>query len=308
MISDFTQTLKGTDCEPIALATSVSAVEEFEARQKRFEDECRSLPAHVSGGSADAYTARIFDRVSACIELSGLGTMEIYRPRIADLSQKLAKSISNRSTGVDYLTFTTGELRDGKRVAFLALFFAFAVDALVLVFMFLGELPRLSTPTAPASIPLSNEERQNMFADLQAVNEALDTSDPARFKLIRGMLTCLEVGEPDGVVRVDLGKVLNEPDRQALSRRLILFLTSSLAWNDPRQKDVTYMSDRAMSLLIQEWRRMVAREEKAHSAMTGTVVPLSVDPFGRTESDALLRIRSAEQDLVTVATQQDPAR
>ena len=139
--------------------------------------------------------------MSTCIELSGLGTMESYRTRITDLSQKLSKSISNRSTGVDYLTFTTGELRDGKRVAFLALFFAFAVDALVLVFTFLGELPRLSTTTAPASTPLSNEERQSMFVDLQAVNDALDTSDPARFKLIRGILTCLKVGEPDSVIR-----------------------------------------------------------------------------------------------------------
>ena len=64
--------------------------------------------------------------------------MEIYRSRIADLTDKLSKSVSNRSAGVDYLTFTTGELRDGKRVAFLALFFAIAVDALVLVFTFLG--------------------------------------------------------------------------------------------------------------------------------------------------------------------------
>jgi hypothetical protein len=35
--------------------------------------------------------------------LSGLGTMESYRPRIANLSEKLSNSISNRSTGVDYL-------------------------------------------------------------------------------------------------------------------------------------------------------------------------------------------------------------
>ena len=48
--------------------------------------------------------------------------MEIYRSRIADLSERLSKSVSNRSAGVDYLTFTTGELRDGKRVAFLACF------------------------------------------------------------------------------------------------------------------------------------------------------------------------------------------
>ena len=277
MVGDFTKTLKGTDCEPSALAASVSAIEEFEARQKRFEDECQSLPPYVGGGAADAYAGRIFDRVSTCIELSGLGTMEIYRTPITDLSQKLAKSISNRSTGVDYLTFTTGELRDGKRVAFLALFFAFAVDALVLVFTFLGELPRLSTTTAPASAPLSNEERQRLFVDLQAVNDALDTSDPARFKVIRGILTCLKVGEPDSVIRLDIGKLPSEMDRQALWRRLIPFLSSGLAWNDPRQKDVTCMSDRAMSLLIQECRHMIAREEKSHSAIAGTVIPLSVD-------------------------------
>ena len=51
------------------------------------------------------------------------------------------------------------------------------------------------------------------------------------------------------------------------------------------------MSDRAISLLIQDCRRMMAREEKAHSAIAGAVVPLSVDPFSRTDSDALLRIR-----------------
>ena len=44
--------------------------------------------------------------------------------------------------------------------------------------------------------------------------------------------------------------------------KLIPFLSSGLAWNDPRQKDVTCMSDRAMSLLIQECRHMIAREEK----------------------------------------------
>jgi hypothetical protein len=270
------ETLKGIDCEPVPLAAPVYGVKEFEARAKKFEDECRSLPAFVGRASADAYTGQIFDKVGTCIELSGLGTMESYRPRIANLSEKLSNSISNRSTGVDYLTFTTGELRDGKRVAFLALFFAFAVDALVLVFTFLGELPRLSTATGPASIPLSNEERQSMFADLQAVNDALDTSDPARFKLIRGMLTCLEIGEPAGVIRVDLGKLPSGPDRQALWRRLIPFLVSSLAWNDPRQKDIAIMSDRAMSLLIQDCRRMMAGEEKAHSAIGGAVIPLSV--------------------------------
>ena len=201
-IGDFTETLKGIDCEAVALTAPVSAVEEFAARAKKFEDQCRSLPPFVGGDSADAYTSLMYDKVSDCIELSGLGTMERYRARVADLSEKLSKSISNRSSGVDYLTFTTGELVDGKRVAFLALFFAFAVDALVLVFTFLGELPRLSTTTASTSIPLSNEERQNMFADLEAVNDALDTSDPGRFKLIREMLMCLEVGEPDGVIRV----------------------------------------------------------------------------------------------------------
>ena len=118
--------------------------------------------------------------------------MEIYRSRIADLTDRLSKSVSNRSAGVDYLTFTTGELRDGKRVAFLALFFAIAVDALVLVFTFLGQVPQLSAPKSPISMPLSNEERQRMFADLQAVNDALDTSRPSSFRLPRAMFNCLD--------------------------------------------------------------------------------------------------------------------
>ena len=67
-------------------------------------------------------------------------------------------------------------------------------------------------------MPLSNEERQRLFADFQAVNDALDTSDPARFKVIRGILTCFKVGEPDSVIRLDLGKLPSEMDRQALWR------------------------------------------------------------------------------------------
>jgi hypothetical protein len=201
------------------------------------------------------------------------------------------------------LTFTTGELRDGKRVAFLALFFAFAVDALVLVFTFLGELPRLNTTAARASAPLSNEERQSLFADLQAVNDALDTSDPADFRLARGMLTSLEVGEPDGGIRLDLDKLSNESDREALWRRLIPFLTSGLACRDLKRKNAVCISDRAMRLLTQECRRVIDRDKEAPSSTIDLLTPTPGDQLSRSELDARLRIRRAEQDRMAVTSQ-----
>ena len=307
MIGELKQSLKGIDCKPSALAPSVSNIAEFEDREKKFEDECRLPPPHVGTGSTDAYIRWLSDNVNTCIDVSGLGTLDIYRPRINDLSQNLATTIANHSTEVDYLTFTTGELRDGKRVAFLALFFAFAVDALVLVFTFLGELPRMGT-TAPTSIPLSNEDRHSIFAELQAVNDALDTSDPTRFKLAREMLSCIEVGQPDGVIRMDLGKLPNESDRQDLWRRLIPFVTSGLAWKDPQQQHVMCMSDGGMSLLAQECRRVIEREEKAHSSTTAPVAPTAVNEFNRAGPDVPHRPRRVEQDLAAVETQPGSAR
>jgi hypothetical protein len=241
------------------MAPSLSAVVEFRNREKAFADQCGATPPHVSGGSADDYTAQLFDKVSKCIELSGLGVSELFRARIADLSDSLSKAISNRSSGVDYLTFTTGELHDGKRVAFLALFFAFAVDALVLVFTFLGELPRSKQSQAPVAMPLTDAERHRMFTDLQFVNDALDTSDPARYPLARTVLTCLQAGSADGLSRLDLSKLTQEPDRQTLRRRLLPFLTSGLAWNETN--DLVSLSERGMSMLIQECRRVMAVEE-----------------------------------------------
>ena len=278
MIGDLKESLKGIDCEPSALAPSVAAIKKFEARKERLEGECRSLPPHVGSETADAYISRIYDKVNTCIELSGLGTMQIYRPRITGLSQKLAETMANRSSGVDYLTFTMGELRDGKRVAILALFLAFAIDALVLVFTFLGELPRMGM-TVATSTPLPSEERHSTFAQFQAVNDILDTSDPGRFRLARGLLTCIGAPEPDGSIRLDLDKVPNQFDRQDLWRRLVPFVTSGLAWTDPQQKHVIYMSDRAMSLLVHELRRVADREEKAHSEIAEPVQPTQDDPF-----------------------------
>ena len=263
MIGDTTQHPAEINCEPAALVPSISALKEFLSLEKKFEEECQSLPPFVGSSSNGDYTAQVFNRVNSCIELSGLGMLEIYRSRIADLTDRLSKAVSNRSAGVDYLTFTTGELRDGKRVAFLALFFAIAVDALVLVFTFLAQMPRLSAPKAPISMPLSNEERQRMFADLQAVNDALDTSSSTRFRLPRAMFNCLEVENREGISRLNLNKLADESDRQSLRRRLIPFLTSGLAWDDPRQGNVVCLSDRAMSLLAHECRRLVALEEES---------------------------------------------
>ena len=263
LIGETTQPLTGIDCEPTALTPSMSALQEFLSHEKKFEDDCEALPPFVGGSSSADYTARVFDRVNSCIELSGLGALEIYRSRIADLTDRLSKSVSNRSAGVDYLTFTTGELRDGKRVAFLALFFAIAVDALVLVFTFLGQVPQLSAPKSPISMPLSNEERQRMFADLRAASDALDTSRPSSFQLPRAMFNCLETEKPDGISRLNLNTLVDESDRQSLRRRLIPFLTSSLAWDDRQQRNVVCLSDRAMSLLAHECRRLIALEEES---------------------------------------------
>jgi hypothetical protein len=259
MIGDLKETFKRLACKPAALVTPASSIEEFEERERRFTAECRSLPFYGGSGSVDAYTSQLFDKVVTCIESSGLGTTDVYRQRVADLSQELSTSKSNRSTGVDYLTFTTGELRDGKRVAFLALAFAIAVDALVLAFTFLGELPRLSTTTA--SLSLSSEERRSMYDDFQAVNDALDTSVPSRFRVARAMLACLEAGLPDNVIRLNFGKLANEGDGQALLGRLIPSLAAGLAWSDPHKMNVLCMSERALSLLAQECRRVIAREE-----------------------------------------------
>jgi hypothetical protein len=258
--------LSRIECDPAALSPSISAIVDFQGREEAFSDQCGAIPPHVGSGIADDYTAHAFEKVSKCIELSGLGASEIFRPRIADLSESLSKSISNRSSGVDYLTFTTGELRDGKRVAFLALFFAFAVDALVLVFTFLGELARLRASRTELDVPLSSEERRTMFADFQMLNDAIDTGAPANFPLARSMLTCLQVGSTDGIRRLDFSRLADETDRQALRRRLVPFLASGLAWDDPNHKHVVAMSERAMSMLTQECRRVMALEERAAAA------------------------------------------
>jgi hypothetical protein len=122
------------------------------------------------------------------------------------------------------------------------------------------------------------------------------------------MLTCVEVGAPDGVIRLNLGKLPNETDRHQLLRRLLPFLTSGLAWKDTQQEQVMCISDRGMSLLAQEFRRVIEREEKGHSAITEPLIPTSVDQFSRAELDVPLRIRRVEQDLVSVATPQGSAR
>jgi hypothetical protein len=307
MIGDPKEMPNAVECNPVALEPSVSLLQNFEDHQKHFEVDCRS-PAHDAAPyGADVRVSQIFDKVSMCIGLSRLGTLDIYQPRINDLSKKLANATSNRSTGVDYLTFTMGELRDGKRVAFLALFFAFAVDALVFVFTFLGVLPRSGVMVQTSTL-LSNEERLSMFSEFQRINDALDESDPTRFELIRTMLTCVEVGAPDGVIRLNLGKLPNETDRHQLLRRLLPFLTSGLAWKDTQQEQVMCISDRGMSLLAQEFRRVIEREEKGHSAITEPLIPTSVDQFSRAELDVPLRIRRVEQDLVSVATPQGSAR
>ena len=111
---------------------------------------------------------------------------------MAELFDTLSKAISSRSVGVDYLTFTLEQLRTGKRVAFVALFFAIAVDALVLIFTCLGELPQLNRENAQ---PLTGEDRQQMFDDLQAVNDAIDTSDPMKYRFPRAVITCLNRGK-----------------------------------------------------------------------------------------------------------------
>ncbi len=261
MIGDATQSLKSIDCEPTTLTPSITALHEYLSHEKKFDDDCESLPPFIGGSSNADYPARIFDRVNSCIELSGLGALETYRSRIAELTDGLSKSISNRSVGVDYLTFTTGELRDGKRVAFLALFFAIAVDVLVLVFTFLGQVPRLSVPKYPIAMALSDEERHRMFVDLQTVNDALDTSRPSSFRLPRAIFNCLDVDKLDGNSRLNLNKLADESDRQSLRRRLIPFLISSLAWDDRQQRNVVCISDRAMSFLARECRQLIALEE-----------------------------------------------
>ena len=51
MIGDTPKLSQGTDCEPSALAPSVSASRNSCRVEKKFEDECQSLPPFVGGGS-----------------------------------------------------------------------------------------------------------------------------------------------------------------------------------------------------------------------------------------------------------------
>jgi hypothetical protein len=204
------------------------------------------------------------------MELSGLGTQDAYRSRMVDLSDTLSKAISSRSVGVDYLTFTLEQLRDGKRVAFVALFFAIAVDALVLIFTCLGELPRLNRKSAQ---PLTSEDRQQMFDDLQAVNDAIDTSDPTKYRFPRAVITCLNTEKSEGLHSLDLNRLSDGEDRHILLRRLSPFVATGLAWESPAATDVWVITDRGMRMLTQECRRVMALEEKAGPGPAKQILP-----------------------------------
>lgn len=254
--------LKKIDCEPAELAPAVAAITEFQRRSETFNAACTSPSAYVNG-AGDAYVGQTFDRVNRCMELSGLGAQDAYKTRMSDLSDTLSKAISSRSVGVDYLTFTLEQLRDGKRVAIIALFFAIAVDILVLVFTCLGELPRLNRKNAQ---PLTGEDRQQMFDDLQAVNDAIDTSDPMKFRFPRAVITCLDTEKREGLHSLDLNRLADEEDRRIVLRRLSPFVATGLAWHSPAASDVWIITDRGMRMLTQECRRVLAMEEKAASS------------------------------------------
>jgi hypothetical protein len=162
------------------------------------------------------------------------------------------------------------QLRDGKRVAFIALFFAIAVDALVLVFTCLAELPRLNRRSAR---PLTTEDRQQMFEDLQAVNDAIDTSDPSKYRFPRAVITCLNAEKSDGLHNLDLNRLISEEDRQVLLRRLSPFVATGLAWESPNAKHVWIVTDRGLRMLTQECRRVLALEEKANLGPSKQAVP-----------------------------------
>ena len=251
--------LQKVDCSPAALAAPVAAVGQQRNRVKKFDDMCKAIAPYVSGELAALYTNEVFERVGDCIGLSGLGSNPSYRTQVADLSVDLSRAISSRSSGVDYLTFTLSQLREGKRVAYVALFFAVGVDLLVLVFTFLGELPLRGIETVK---PLTSEEKRQIFEDLQVVTDAVETSDASHLSFPRAVMSCLQTEAPDGLSRLDITRLADDSEREALRRRLSPFLATGLAWENPNRKNDIYLSERGMSALTRECRRVVGLKDK----------------------------------------------
>ena len=251
--------LRQIDCNPSSLAAPVATVAQHHSRHKKFDGVCNAIAPYVSGELATIYTSQVFERVGDCIGLSGLGANPKYQSRVADISLDLSRAISSRSSGVDYLTFTLSQLREGKRVAYVALFFAVGVDVLVLVFAFLGELPLRGIQTVK---PLSREEKQQIFEDLQAVNDAVETSDAGGLSFPRAVMTCLQTEAPDGLSRLDLNRLTDVNERQALRRRLSPFLATGMAWENSHRQNEIYLSEQGMSALTKECRRVIGLKDR----------------------------------------------
>lgn len=256
MIDGLRARLARVDCDPGALAPAISDVTAHAAKMKQFETSCAAVPPFTGEGNASVYNSVLFEQVSSCIALADLGKHAEFGQRLTDITHGLAESMANRNAGVDYLTFTIGELRDGKRVAILALIFAVTIDALVLIFTLLGEIPRMRSRSG--SLSLSAAERHELFRQLQEINDVLDTANPASHKVVRAAISCLGTTDDDGTTRMDLGLVANKSERHDVARRMAPFVASGLASRE--SEDVFRLTERALAMLAVELTRLIHRD------------------------------------------------
>ena len=260
--------IKGTECEPKALAPAIAAVESLQGRESQFDKECAGIARLGRTDKPEEYITKVLVNAELCLDRTQLGNENRYRDQAKALSDQLAALRSQRSVGINYLAYTWEKLRKGQQSAPFAFFVASAVDALVLVFTFLGELPRMGGMGA-TTMPLNEDERRRMFRQLQAVSDGLETvRDAPQFKSVKALFNCLDPPGPDGFMRLDLAKVKLEEERLDLRRRLVPLEAAGVAWRDLDRPSTACISERGMSSQLRRYSAGRAATNSATVSMT----------------------------------------
>lgn len=252
-LPEFATVLQGVNCRPLSLEPAIKSLRDFDGKEAEFAKTCSRLseqPEDGADGKASVeainkWIGQTFGVVEGCRKASGLVNSERYGAQLNKLSATVRNAKLERDTKIDYLSFTFDELVRGARPAYYALGIALIVDLLVLVFTFLGELPKLSRGES-VDMPVSPVERKQMFARLQVVNDAVETLEDDRLRPVKMLLGNIRPPGSEGLLRLDLNGITNESDRQDVMRRLLAIQASARAWPDPSRPNVIIISERGM--------------------------------------------------------------